>query len=61
MQACAEKLGGDGLRMRIAAVAEDFSESGMNFNTGWGYLPGRVQAIHMMDFYDSPGSTTYIS
>ena len=52
VQACAENLRAAGLRMRIAATAKAFSESGLSYNTGWGYLPGRAKASHMMEFYE---------
>ena len=54
VQACAENLRIAGLRMRIAATADAFSETGLSYNTGWGYVPGRARAIHMMEFYEPP-------
>ena len=54
---CASKLREDGLRMSIAAVADGFGESGLSYNTGWGFLPGKVQAVHMMEFCELPNAS----
>jgi hypothetical protein len=37
------------LELRCFGMEDDFSESGLSADTGFGYLPGYDSAIHMMD------------
>ena len=45
----AEEIEPLGLHLDCVGLDADFSESGLSFNSGWGYLGPRQQPMHMMD------------
>lgn len=40
-----------GMQLLCAGLAEEFYESGLSCNSGWGYLRGTSEPIHIMDFH----------
>lgn len=52
----AAKIETQGLQLMCAGLAEDFYESGLSYNSGWGYLRGASEAVHIMDVLHSDPS-----
>lgn len=40
-----------GMQLLCAGLAEEFYESGLSCNSGWGYLRGASEPCHIMDFH----------
>lgn len=46
---CAHAIATDGLLLNVAGLHSEFSESGLSYNSGFGYLNEREGAIHIME------------
>lgn len=44
----ATQMAGSGWTLQCFGLDERWEESGLSFNTGWGYAPGYDAAVHMM-------------
>lgn len=46
---CAKQIAALGYQLIVAGLHPRFEESGLSHNSGFGYIPRRQEAIHMMD------------
>lgn len=49
LYALSDELNRRNLALLAAGLLNNWSESGLSFNSGYGYMPSRTEAVHMME------------
>lgn len=49
LHSAADKIASDGWKLAVAGLAPEWSESGISFNSSFGWWNGHNQPVHMMD------------